>query len=61
MLADIATNALVFFGVYELIATIWRAVEVAKIGHVEVVPEHTIICYIASFFVMGALYFWRVF
>ena len=59
-MADIVTNVLVFFGVYNLIAFIWRAVEYAKIGRIEVKTEHTIICYIASLFIMGALYLWRV-
>ena len=59
-MADIVTNVLVFFGVYNLIAFIWREVEYAKIGRIEVVPEHTIICYIVSLFVMGALYLLRV-
>lgn len=59
-MADIVTNVLVFFGVYNLIADIWRMVEYAKLGRIEVVPEHTIICYVASLFIMGALYFWRV-
>ena len=60
MLADIVTNVFVFLGVYNLIADIWRMVEYEKIGRIEVVPEHTIICYVVSLFIMGALYLWRV-
>lgn len=59
-MADIVTNVFVFLGVYYFIAIIWRVIEVAKIGRVEVKTEHTIICWALSIFMMTALYLWRV-
>lgn len=59
-MADIVTNVLVFLGVYNLIAVIWRAVEVVTMGRAEVKTEHTFICWIISAVIMVLLYLWRI-
>lgn len=59
-MADIVTNVFVFIGVYYFIAIIWRVIEVAKIGRVEVKTEHTIICWMLSMVMMAALHLWRI-
>ena len=55
-MADIVTNVLVFLGVYNLIAVIWRAVEVVTMGRAEVKTEHTFICWIISAVIIVLLY-----